>query len=109
LNYRYPISRIELFANGEMLNAFNRHDPIIVSTTVNTFTGSTQRPFNPFIDTPRECPQGQTTAQCVAGGYNWQKASTFGQPTSAAASTPTSTTTNFQVARTYRVSLGVRF
>lgn len=109
VNYRYPIGRMELFASGDLINLFNRHDPIVVSTTVTTFTGNSANPFNPFTTAPKECPQGQTSAQCIAGGFNWQKSATFGQPTSAAASTPTSTTTNFQVARTYRFSFGARF
>jgi outer membrane receptor protein involved in Fe transport len=109
VNYRYPIGRFELYASGDLINLFNAHNAIIVSTTVNTFTGGTQNPFNPFTTAPKECPQGQTTAQCVAGGFNWQKSTTFGQPTSAAASVPTSGTTNFQVARTYRFSFGARF
>jgi hypothetical protein len=110
LNYRYPISRFELFANGEVLNVFNKHGAIVVGTTV-----LTRAAFNPFTTTPIECKQGDTAAQCAdplryPGGLpNWQKSATFGQPTSATASTPESTTTNFQVARTYRFSVGARF
>ena len=56
--------------------------------------------FNPFTDTPIECPQGNTPAQCTALKANWQKGPDFGKPTSA---------NSYQAARTYAVSFGARF
>jgi hypothetical protein len=107
LNWRLPISRFELFAQGEMLNVFNEDT---VTTIVTTITDSSNSPnlngrpvfaaFNPFTETPKECPQGTSNADCQAMGANWRKAANFGQPSS---------NTAFQTMRTWRVSLGVRF
>jgi outer membrane receptor for ferrienterochelin and colicin len=101
LNYRYPIGRVELFAFGQALNVFNRQAITVVNTTVNTAdTSSNFLPFNPFTDTPKECPQGTPGAECKAMGANWQKGSSFGKAAS---------NTSYQQARTYRVSFGLRF
>ena len=112
LNYNYPIGKVNLFAEGDLINMFNRKTVTIVSTTIRTSrtAGAGLVPFNPFTTTPIECPQGASAATCTAMGANWQKAANFGTPTSATASTPgNSFTSNFQTARTYRVSVGVRF
>ncbi len=102
LNYRYPISRVELFAEAQMLNVFNRASVVSVNTSVSSAdTSSNFAPFNPFTDTPKECPQGTAAATCKAGGYNYQKSSAFG--------TPNSQTGSFQTPRTWRVSFGARF
>jgi len=102
LTYRYPISKVEIWAKGDLLNAFNRDSLVSVSTTVNTSaTSSTFAPFNPFTTTPIECPQGTAAADCKAMGANWQKAASFGTANSAAGS--------FQSPRTYRFAVGVRF
>jgi len=52
--------------------------------------------FNPFTETPQECPQGQSNC----AGYHWQKGPNFGKPTTAG---------SYQTPRTFLVSLGVRF
>ncbi|HSP13629.1 MAG TPA: TonB-dependent receptor [Thermoanaerobaculia bacterium] len=104
LNYRYPISRFELYGEAQMLNVFNADGvalPGSIRTTVSTAnTSSNFAPFNPFTDTPKECPQGTAGATCKAGGYNFQKAADFGKPTSSAA---------YQQPRLWRASFGVRF
>jgi outer membrane receptor for ferrienterochelin and colicin len=108
VNYRYPISRLELFAEGQVLNVFNRQTIAVpptggtaVNTTVNTAdTSSNFLPFNPFTDTPKECPQGTPGADCKAMGANWQKSAAFGTAASS---------TSYQLPRTYRVSFGLRF
>jgi hypothetical protein len=108
LNYRLPISRFEIFAQGELLNAFNRQTVRVVSTTVTTrATSSDARltTFNPFSETPVQC-----TATSAPGSCHYILPAAFGTPTSATASTPgNSFTSNYQVARTYRFSLGFRF
>ncbi|HEY0141237.1 MAG TPA: TonB-dependent receptor [Thermoanaerobaculia bacterium] len=112
LNYRYPVAgRFELFAQGELLNAFNRKTARVINTSVSTAATSTNfRAFNPFTDTPIECPQGAAASVCRDMGAHWQKGANFGNPTSATASTPINAFTSaFQTARTYRVSLGLRF
>ena len=84
LNYRYPMGRFEIFAQGELVNAFNNGTPIVVNTTVNQLAA-----FNPFTETPVE-------------GVHWEKGSLFGQA-------PSSSSANFQTMRTYRFSAGLRF
>ncbi|HSP13630.1 MAG TPA: TonB-dependent receptor [Thermoanaerobaculia bacterium] len=101
LNYRYPISRVELFAEGQVVNVFNSQAITTVNTSVSTAdTSSNFLPFNPFTDTAKECPQGTPGADCKAMGANWQKGLNFGKAASS---------TSYQTARTYRVSFGLRF
>lgn len=112
LNYRVPVmGRAELFVEGEVFNLFNEQAQIGGSTTIitprNTQTacGTEAAPvrcaaFNPFTDTPVE-------------GVNWARLT----PESAARlRLPASTiwgaatnSTHYQLARTYQVSVGVRF
>ena len=98
INYRYPLGRAEIFAQGELINAFNNGGVVGVNTTVTQV-----KAFNPFTDTPQECTDSSlTNAQCAAAGFHWRKGSLFGQPSS-------SSSANYQTMRTYRVSMGVRF
>ncbi|MEO8382940.1 MAG: TonB-dependent receptor [Acidobacteriota bacterium] len=99
LNWTVPISKVSLFAQGEIINLFNEQAVVAPATGIRVIPGAAQR-FNPFTTAPKECPQGQTTAQCQAGGFNWQKLATFGHPTAAG---------SYQLPFTYRVSLGLRF
>jgi outer membrane receptor for ferrienterochelin and colicin len=100
INYALPIRHVQFFVEGDLINIFNAQgveDPDFVDKTVLTRrqssciqSGSTSRcvPFNPLAgDKPTE-------------GVNWQKGPKFGQVT-----TPDA----YQLPRTYRVSLGVRF
>jgi hypothetical protein len=124
LNYSIPLyGKAQFFARADLLNLFNTQriiDPSLIDTTVFTArTGVTTLnadgtvksgpglfPFNPFTDTPLECPQGNTPTQCYNMHANWQKGANFGKALSAGA---------FQLAdrslagRTYRFSLGLRF
>jgi outer membrane receptor for ferrienterochelin and colicin len=112
INYAYPIGRFSVFAQGEALNVFNRKTATVVNTTVTQLQA-----FNPFTTTPIECTSAlagttgrPTNAQCIAAGAHWIKGANFGKPTSATASIPANAfTSNFQVARTYRFSVGFRF
>ncbi|HEX6177742.1 MAG TPA: TonB-dependent receptor [Thermoanaerobaculia bacterium] len=100
LNYRYPIGRLEVFAQGELLNAFDEENFIVPNVTVSTYATSADArlaPFNPFTETPVEC-----TATSAAGSCHWFKGASFGQ-----AASPTAT--NWQQQRAYRFSLGLRF
>ena len=108
LNYRYPIGRFELFAQGDLVNAFDRHTIVNPNITVNTaWTSAAFRPFNPFTETPVECPKGTAAAQCTAMGAHWQKGANFGlQANTAGQGTFTA---GFQQTRMYRFSAGVRF
>ncbi len=109
LNYRLPISRFELFAQGQVLNVFNEdtYNDIYLSRmdfTVRTFrtngASSGLKAFNPFTETPIECPQGQTAAQCTALGAHWQLGPNFGKAINKDA---------YQSPRTYRFAVGFRF
>lgn len=116
---------VTTFVRGDILNLFNTNeivDPGQLNTDVITSrTGgapvlnadgtvktinSGLRPFNPYKDTPKECPQGNTPQQCYDMGAHWQKGANFGKPNS---------TDALQIAdrslapRTYRLSVGFRF
>jgi hypothetical protein len=105
LNYNLPITRAQLYFEGQVLNVFNGQAAIGANTTIRTATssaciqtkgagiGTRCYAFNPFTDTPVE-------------GVNWVKGPSFGQPVN-----PTNATTggDFQLPRTYRFSFGARF
>jgi outer membrane receptor protein involved in Fe transport len=110
INYNLPINRLNIFVQGELLNAFNNQAVLTPNTTVNVL-----RPFNPFTETPVECAQGTATADCLAqfptGGV-WRKGAQFGQatlPTSGASLLPGASAGHLQLPRTYRFSFGLRF
>ncbi|PYQ51531.1 MAG: hypothetical protein DMF59_07530, partial [Acidobacteria bacterium] len=109
LNYELPISRAALFVQGQVLNIFNQSKvnnivlgqlDTAVITSRSAGLASGLKPFNPFTDTPVECPRGAAASVCSQMGANWQKAPTFGQGLSKDA---------YQTPRTYRAAVGVRF
>jgi outer membrane receptor protein involved in Fe transport len=112
LNYTLPISRVNLFVQGELLNAFNTQEVQRPITTVNVI-----RSTNPFTGTYVECPQGQTATQCRANVPDtsigiWQKNINFGKGTTASTGSallPGGTLGAYNLPRTYRFSFGVRF
>ena len=101
---RIAFWKAHFFVHCDLLNAFNQHkiaNPAEIDTAVATsLDTSSLAVFNPFTQTRIECPQGAPLAQCKAMGANYQKSATFGQPTTKAA---------YQLPRTYRFSVGVRF
>ena len=82
---------VQLFAQSDLLNAFNRAgiaDPTRIGTTVTTAATSTSlQTFNPHAETPVE-------------GVHYQRAANFGQALNNLA---------YQTPRTVRLSLGFRF
>jgi len=100
----------EVFVSGFVTNVFNRQKVTnlfsgatqVVNTTVRgpSTGGSGLVKFNPFIDTPKQCPTTSTAAQCTAMGASFQIPATFGTPTSKDA---------YQLPRTYSAAVGVRF
>jgi Carboxypeptidase regulatory-like domain/TonB dependent receptor/TonB-dependent Receptor Plug Domain len=82
---------VQLFAQGDLVNAFNNDgiaDPTRIGTTVTTAaTSTTLQTFNPHSETPVE-------------GIHYQRAANFGRPLNNLA---------YQTPRTYRVSVGFRF
>ncbi|HUP49570.1 MAG TPA: hypothetical protein VNA04_12355, partial [Thermoanaerobaculia bacterium] len=104
LNYSFPIRRVALFAQAEMLNVLNNDTVTSINTTVTTAAQSSSfAAFNPFT-TPREnlieCPQTASLAECRTMGAHFRKGTLWGQPTGPA---------SYQLARTYRFNVGVRF
>jgi hypothetical protein len=79
----------ELFVRPEVLNLFNEKGIVAVNSTVLTAQNSNGQllPFNPFTDKP-------------VRGVHYDLVPTFGKPTNAA---------DYQLPRTFRVNVGVRF
>ena len=106
VTYSFPITKVSFFIKGDLINAFNQQGVENVESTTTTSGGVINRTvrvtnrFNPYTDTPKECPQTQTVAQCTANGFNYQLDPNFGKATNKDA---------YQLARTYRVAVGVRF
>ncbi len=101
MNYSFVIpaigTELEFFVQPVLTNVFNEHAVQTVNTTIYTAGDKAYLArFNPFNDTPTECPQGQTTT-CTG---NYQKGPNFGKPTNA---------NNYQIPRSFSVSVGVRF
>ncbi len=102
VNWERPVvGKVALLLHAYMNNVFNRSAVTSVVTTVNASgNSSTFAAFNPFNDTPIECPIGAAAATCKAMGANFQKSATFGKASSATA---------FQSTRQYYFNFGVRF
>jgi outer membrane receptor protein involved in Fe transport len=106
INYELPISRLGLFVQGELINMFNEQaqtgGDITVLThrsadcvqTVGANAGSPCARFNPFTEAP-------------VLGVNYQFGPSFGQPLNATGGS--NLNGHYQLPRTYRVSVGVRF
>ncbi len=78
----------EIFFRGTVQNAANNQAVVLVGTGIADRTTTTRlRRFNPFTTAPVE-------------GVDWEKAATFGRPTSR---------DGYQLPRTYAFSLGIRF
>ncbi len=105
LNYKIRVSRgLEFFLQPEIINVFNRqgvesYDEEVL-TSLDTTVAPYLRAFNPFTQTPIECPQGAPAATCTSLGANFQRGPNFGLPTEES---------DYQTPRTFRVSLGLRF
>ncbi|MGK2857304.1 MAG: TonB-dependent receptor domain-containing protein, partial [Thermoanaerobaculia bacterium] len=95
VNWELPIRNVNVFVQGELLNAFNEQAQIGGGAAV-----TVTQAFNPFTETPNECLAGTATATCAANNQHWRKSTAFGQSTGAA---------SYQLPLTYRVSAGIRF
>lgn len=94
LNYAFDWQALgremEIFLQPEVLNVFNEHGAINVSSAINAATNTAGlRRFNPFTEQPVE-------------GIHWSKPETFGKPREG-------NENDFQQPRTFRFSVGVRF
>ncbi len=108
LNYELPIHNFAFFAKAEVRNAFNHKAVLGGNTLVNTSaTNANFANFNPFTQSPKECPQGAPLADCKAMGANYQLGPQFGQAIGTA--TTFSQGGNYQLPRTYLYAIGARF
>lgn len=82
VNWTGGVAGLNLFVQGEVINAFDESAQVGGNTAV-----VLMEEFNPFTETPVE-------------GVHWRKGSNFGNATSV---------NHYQLPRTYRVSLGLRF
>jgi Carboxypeptidase regulatory-like domain/TonB dependent receptor/TonB-dependent Receptor Plug Domain len=104
LDYHLQMGRVQLFAQPAVVNVFNAQHFVSGNTSV-----TLARAFNPYTQTPTECPQFQasgakmSSSACralVPTGGAWFKGVNFGKPTVAG---------NYQLPRTYRFTVGARF
>lgn len=86
-NYSFFFKDVELFIQPEILNVFNEDGALTVNATDVIDPTSGLANFDPFTETPVE-------------GVNFELGPDFGQP---------ETVDDFQIARTFRFSVGVRF
>lgn len=103
LVYEIPVSRVSLRLQGTVTNVLNKHAVTNPDTTVFTRRTSTSRglrAFNPFTESPIECPSDATAATCTAMGAHYQKATTFGKPVGVS---------SYQTPRVYSFATGIRF
>lgn len=109
VNYELPIRSFAIFAKAEVRNLLNHRANVGGNTTVRTnqTAGSGLLAFNPFTQSPIQCPTGAPAATCTALGANWQYGPTFGQ--SVGTATTFSQAGNYQLPRTYLYAVGARF
>jgi hypothetical protein len=112
LTYTVPVTKVSLFVKADVINVFNEQGVEFVESPVSTAGGVINRtvrtslnssallPFNPFTDTPKECPNDRPVAQCAGLNANYQLDPNFGTPTNKDA---------YQLPRTYRFAVGLRF
>jgi len=108
LNYELPIHNFAFFAKAEVRNAFNHKAVLGGNSLVLTSQNNANfANFNPFTQSPIECPQGTALATCKAMGANYQLGPQFGQAVGTA--TTFSQNGNYQLPRTYLYAIGARF
>ena len=108
LNWTMPLWKtVEIFVSPQVLNVFNSAAVTAVDTTVVTAaspggSGNKFTAFNPFTTTPVQRPNGDQTVTTA----NWDYGPNFGKPTSY---TSQILAGSYQLPRTFRVSMGIRF
>lgn len=109
VNYELPVRNFAFFAKAEVRNALNHRANIGGNTTVRTnqTANSGLSAFNPFTQSPIECPRGAVAATCTALGANYQLGPQFGQATGTA--TTFAQNGQYQLPRTYLYAIGARF
>jgi outer membrane receptor protein involved in Fe transport len=101
INYTLPIKSLDLFLKFDIFNIFNEQAVVSFDETVLTEDDEDYLAlFNPWTETPIECPQGAAPEVCEGMGAHWQKGENFGQPEEES---------DFQRPRTFVFSFGLRF
>ena len=105
LNYSLPLWKFELYAQGEVLNIWDEDAQVGGNTTVLTALNSTCIQST-GANVGARCARFNPKTETPVKGIHYQLGPTFGKPTAA---TTFSTQGSFQLPRTYRLSLGLRF
>jgi hypothetical protein len=99
MTFTFKLAGLELYVNPRVTNLLDNQAVINPNTTAYTrYNKRYLNWFDPFTESPRECPQGTTCNQ--ADGYNWQKGPNFGKAVQP---------TDYQTPRTFLVNIGLRF
>jgi len=101
IQYSLPIKAVDIYIRGDIFNVFNEQG--VESFDEEVLTEDDEdwlAAFNPWTETPIECPQGAAPEVCEDMGAHWQKGPNFGEPTSEF---------DFQTPRTFRFTIGLRF
>ena len=95
-------ANIELFVQPRVTNLFDEQAVNVVNASVWTSrnAGKGLTKFDPFTSKPQECTAYSADGLRCTGTGNWMKANTFGKPQSYL---------DYQAARTFTISFGVRF
>jgi outer membrane receptor protein involved in Fe transport len=99
MTFTFKLAGLELYVNPRVTNLFNNQAVVNPNLTVYTrYNKKYLNWFDPFTETPTECPQGTTCNP--ADGYNWQKGPNFGKAVQP---------TDYQTPRTFLVNVGLCF
>jgi hypothetical protein len=102
VNYSLDLGRgVSMFLQATMLNAFNELGVLSFDEEILTEDDEDYLAlFNPWTETPIECPQGASPTTCEDMGAHWQKGQNFGLPDGES---------SYQEPRTFLLSIGFRF
>ncbi len=101
VQYTLPFRALDIYIRGDVFNVFNNDAIVSFDETVLTEDDEDWLAlFNPWTETPIECPQGAAPEVCEDMGAHWQLGENFGEPESES---------DYQRPRTYRFTIGLRF
>jgi hypothetical protein len=101
VTYTLPIKALDLYLTAQVFNIFN--EQAVLSFDEEVLTEDDEDwliLFDPFTETPIECPQNAAPEVCEDMGAHWQKGVNFGEPNSES---------DYQRPRTFVLTLGLRF
>jgi hypothetical protein len=101
VTYTLPIKALDLYVTAQVFNVFNEQAVLSFNEDVLTEDDEDYLAlFNPFTETPIECPQRAAPEVCEDLGAHWQKGENFGLPEEE---------DDYQRPRTFVLTLGLRF